>query len=258
MRTVATILGTLFVGTVPLLAQVPPAGVAGTWEVEDTPFSIVLDVKDGAVSRQLVQNANKTAIAEGTVSGDTVTFRATSPDGARTVTFVGKLTGDEMLFTREVEMREGAPLGGAGLMGANGPTEFRARRASPASEVWTGTVRNAPTPRNQSPNPNPRPVTLSTRKMPDPHWRWRGGEKDIDVRIFAFGNQTLTVSAYDLSGDRLTFSASRPGPGDEIECDLTRRSEGDFAGRCQATAGAGPNLLIELAPPGQPAPETMR
>jgi hypothetical protein len=194
MRTVATILGTLFVGTVPLLAQVPPAGVAGTWEVEDTPFSIVLDVKDGAVSGQLVQNANKTAIAEGTVSGDTVTFRATSPDGARTVTFVGKLTGDEMLFTREVEMREGAPLGGAGLMGANGPTEFRARRASPASEVWTGTVRNAPTPR----------------------------------------------------------------PGDEIECDLTRRSEGDFAGRCQATAGAGPNLLIELAPPGQPAPETMR
>ena len=257
MRTLATILGALCIGAVPLLAQAPPAGLTGTWEVEDTPFSITLDVKDGAVSGQVVQGANKTAISEGTVSGDTVTFRATSPDGARTVTFIGTLKGNELHFTREVEMREGAPLGGGGLMGANGPPEFRARRASAASEVWTGTVRNAPTPRNQNPNPNPRPVTLSTRKMPDPHWRWRGGEKDIDVRMFAFPNQTMTVSAYDLSGDRLTFSASRPGPGDEIECSLTRRSEGDFAGRCQA-GGGGLNVLIELTPPEPSASEPMR
>ena len=233
-------------------------GVSGTWEVEDTPFSIVLEVKGDTVGGMVVQGPNKFMITDGSVTGNRVVFRASSPDGARTVTFSGTHRGDEMHFTRDVEMREGAPGGGAGLMGANGPPEFRARRASPASEVWTGTLRNAPTPRNQTPNPNPRPVTLSTRKMPDPHWRWRGGEKEIDVRMFALPNQVLTVSELELAGDRLTFSATRPGPGDEITCNLTRQGDGRFEGRCQAPGGNF-NQLIELVPPGAAAaPASMR
>lgn len=253
MRAISTIVGVLSIAAVPLLAQDGPAGVAGTWDIQDTPFSIVLEVTDGQVSGQIVQNANRTPIREGTVTGQTVTFSAMSPDGARTVIFVGTLEGDEMRFTREVRMREDAPGGGGGLMGLGGPPEFRAHRASPASEVWTGTIRNAPTPRNATPNPNPRPVTLSTRKMPDPQWRWRGGEKELDVRLFAINANTFTVSAYELPGDQLSFSYSRPGPGDEVACNLTRQPEGLFAGRCQASGG-GFNVLIDLTPPGPTMP----
>jgi hypothetical protein len=256
MRTIAAIGVTLCFASLATSAQdAPPAGVAGAWEVEDTPFSIVIEVNGAAVGGMVVVGANKFPIAEGTVDGNRVAFKAMSPDGARTVTFTGTQEGDEIRFTRNVEMREGAPGGGAGLMGANGPPEFRARRASPASEVWTGTLRNAPTPRNPSPNPNPRPVTLSLRKMADPHWRWRGGDKEIDVRMFALPNQSLTLSAFDQVGDQLSFSATRPN-GTDMTCNLTRQDSGRFEGRC-GQGGGTPNQLLELVPPGAEAPPMM-
>jgi hypothetical protein len=258
MRTVLSFVVMLFVAVVPAIAQAPAANMAGTWEVEDTPFSIILAVKDGAVTGQVVQGANKIAITDAVITGDTVSFKAMSPDGARTVTFTGKLDGNVMLFTREVQLaREGAPGGGAGLMGLNGPPEFRTRRASAESEVWTGTIRNAPTQRNQNPNPNPRPVTLSTRKMPDPHWRWRGGEKELEVRMFALPMGTFPLNAFELAGDTLSFSMSRPGPGDELACALTRQPDGKFAGRCEGV-GSNFNVLIDLTPPAPAGSPSMR
>jgi hypothetical protein len=254
MRALVSFVVTLFVAGASALAQTPSAGIAGTWEVEDTPFSIVLAVKDGAVTGQVLQGPNKFPITDAVVQGETVTFKAMSPDGARTMTFTGKLDGNVMLFTREVQlMREGAPGGGAGLMGLNGPPEFRARRASAETEVWNGTIRNAPTQRNQNPNPNPRPVTLSKRKMPDPHWRWRGGEPELDVRMFALPMGSFPLNAFELAGDKLSFSMSRPGPGDEIGCTLTRGPEGTFTGKCESN-NAGFNVLIDLTPPAPPTP----
>lgn len=256
MRAIVTILGMLFAGASSAVAQDQQGGVAGTWEVEDTPFSIVLEVKADAVGGMLVLGPNKFIISDGSVNGDRVVFRVSSPDGARTVTFTGNRQGDQIRFTRDVQLREGAPPGGAGLMGLNGPPEFRARRASPASEVWNGTIRNAPTPRNQTPNPNPRPVSLSTRKMPDPHWRWRGGDKEIDVRMFALPNQSMVVTAFDQLGDRLAFSLTL-GNGTDVTCTLSRQSDGRFDGRCQGSGG-GFNQLIELMPPGSDPPPAMR
>ena len=41
-----------------------------------------------------------------------MTFKATSPDGARTVTFSGTVTGNEIDFTRDVEVVAGGDPGG--------------------------------------------------------------------------------------------------------------------------------------------------
>ena len=90
-----------------------------------------------------------------------------------------------------------------------------------------------------------------------PQWRWRGGDKQIDVRMFALANNVMTVSAFELVGDRLSFSVTRPNTSSEIECTLTRQSERLFSGRCQETNG-GLNALIEMAPPEPPPPSPAR
>jgi len=234
--------------SVGVAAQQQMAAATGLWEVEDQPaWGFELMVNGTTLTGKVRQGGQEILILDGTVAGDTVTFKAKSPDGDRTITFIGTMTDDVITFKRTVEIVEGGAQGGAGLMGGtNGPTEFRARRAL---ERWTGTARNAPTRRTPNPNPTPRLVALGVRKVADPHWRWRGGEKDMTVRTFIQGNQSLPLNFFELTDDRLTFSYSRPGPGDEVQCLLARQPGGVFSGVCEAGNG---NLtqLIELTPPG--------
>jgi len=231
-----------------LAAQQPAAtNLAGLWEVDDQVWLIELEVTGSTVTGKVRQGNQEGVIYEGTVAGDAITFKVKSPDGARLISFTGKIAGDVIAFTRSVTIAEGAPGGGAGIMGGAGPMQFTARRAS--GDRWSGTIRNAPTRRNSNPNPNPRPASLSSRKMPDPHWRWRGGEKEFTIRTFAFANQSFQLDAFELNDDRLAYAYSRPGAGDEVKCELTRRPDGQFAGMCEAGSG-GFVVLIELTPPG--------
>ena len=223
-------------------------GFAGIWEVDDQPaWNIVLEAAGAKVTGKVVQGNQEAPILETTIAGDQISFTVKSPDGDRTITFVGTRKGDAISFKRTVVIREGGNPGGPALMGGNsGPAEFITRRATGAR--WLGTVRNAPTPRNPDPPPNPRPAGIATRKIPDPHWRWRGGEKELTVRMFTLANQTYPVNGFELAGDRLTYSFSRPGPGDEVTCSLQRQPDGQFRGRCQADTGNFVQL-IELTPP---------
>ena len=52
-----------------------------------------------------------------------------SPDGDRTITFTATLQGDEIAFTRDVEVRPGGNRGGQGIFGSQGARAFTARRA---------------------------------------------------------------------------------------------------------------------------------
>ena len=231
-----------------LAAQQPAAPrPAGTWEIDETNWAIVLELNGPTLSGKVRQGAQEFEIYDAKADGATVTFKAKSPDGDRTITFVGKIDGDVIAFTRQFEIREGGAPGGNALMGGpNGPAEFVARRAT--GEAWTGTIRNAPSPRNPNPNPNVRQVTIGTRKMPDPHWRWRGGEKELTFRTFNLPNQSFQLNGFDLAGDRLSYSYTLPGPGDEVTCALSRQPEGQFAGVCRRDAGTI-LFLVELTPP---------
>jgi hypothetical protein len=72
---------------------------------------------------------NVTDIYEGRIEGNVVSFKVTSPDGDRSVTFTGILDGDEIAFTRSVEVRPGGAPGGVGIFGLSAVREFTAKRA---------------------------------------------------------------------------------------------------------------------------------
>jgi hypothetical protein len=57
-----------------------------------------------------------------------ITFKVISPDGDRTITFAGRLDGDEIVFSREVAVRRGGSRGANDLFGVNGPKDFVARK----------------------------------------------------------------------------------------------------------------------------------
>jgi hypothetical protein len=67
-------------------------------------------------------------IFDGRVDGNTMTFKFKSPDGQRTITLIGKLSGDEITFRREVEGP--SRTRGTGFFGAAGPQTFTAKRTS--------------------------------------------------------------------------------------------------------------------------------
>jgi len=125
-----------------LLAQAPvqPIKFDGQWETVSagTPGRILLELKlDGnklsgtmAAPRagQPDQSGNPVKIA-GKVDGDILAFNLTSPDGNRTITFVGRVRGDEMNLNRDVEGSAGNGGGpGAGIYGFNGPATLTVHR----------------------------------------------------------------------------------------------------------------------------------
>ena len=237
----------------PAAAQQTAVNPTGVWVIDGTPWSIVLKADGTSLSGKVVQGQQEFEITDGKVDGNTVSFKATAPGGDRTITFIGKVGADDIAFTRTVAVREGGAPGGAALMGAGGPPEFKATRANPDRDVWSGSVRNAPNPNNPNPNPNVRQVTLGIREMPDPHWQWRGGSKNIPTRVFVLQNQVQSLDSFVQEGDRLTYSYTRPGQQDVVTCSLARQSDGQFSGVCRSDRAANFGLLITLTPPKEPA-----
>jgi hypothetical protein len=67
-------------------------------------------------------------IFDGRIDGNTMTFKVKTPDGDRTITFTGTVTGNEIDCTRDVEVVAGGRPGGQGLFGVGGAPRFSARR----------------------------------------------------------------------------------------------------------------------------------
>lgn len=106
---------------------------AGRWEAEfpHAPEMYTVDLQtDGTnLTGTIATPTQKVQIYEGMIDGDTMTFKIKSPDGQRMITFTGKVAGDEITFTRDVEVRAGGNPGGPGIFGALGARTFAAKRA---------------------------------------------------------------------------------------------------------------------------------
>jgi alcohol dehydrogenase (cytochrome c) len=131
----------LFLLVVPL-TQTPSAGVqaqsgvSGMWRVESTPgttwTAVLIAVGSNRVTglvSSCSSNRGQIEIVDGRRDGNTVSFRCSSINRARTVTFTGQLDGDALRFRWEKAGTGGNPTDDA-LFGGSAPRTFVARRIS--------------------------------------------------------------------------------------------------------------------------------
>jgi TonB family protein len=118
--------------------------LTGTWVVEDVPFApwtMVLaqegNTVRGTVNQGSRDEATRTTyvvsppvpIYAGVRDGASVEFKCQSPDEAgREISFKGEMHGNEIAFTRQVQVPPGRTPGRNGIFGATGPSAFTARR----------------------------------------------------------------------------------------------------------------------------------
>ena len=139
MRIVA--LGLLMLPSAFLSQELPkPIRFDGQWETSSngTPGRIVLEFKQDGNKLSGTMAAPKAAQPDqlgnpvkivGKTDGDILAFNLTSPDGNRTITFVGRVKDDEMILNRDVEGSAGNGGGpGAGIYGFNGPATLAVHR----------------------------------------------------------------------------------------------------------------------------------
>jgi hypothetical protein len=105
-------------------AQSPFTGTWVTHNFGDIGNVIDLRVDGNRVTGTISQPAAVFQIVDGTVSGNTVTFK--SGGGNRVGTYTGRIEGDRITFTRVMQVLRLA--GGAGIFGTGGPMEFVATR----------------------------------------------------------------------------------------------------------------------------------
>jgi hypothetical protein len=109
------------------------ADISGRWQtttVANGPWIIELQVNGNKVAGSIRQGADGTPVPIyfGSVEGNAITFKVTSPDGDRIITFNGKITRTEIGFGRQVEVRPGGARGDTGIFGGNAVLNFSARR----------------------------------------------------------------------------------------------------------------------------------
>lgn len=104
------------------------ADVSGKWtaqvpgrEGQTQETTITLKVEGGKLTGTIAGQQGETAIADGKVSGDEISFTVTRERQGNTIKqlFKGKVAGDEIKFTRSTE----------GGQGNRPPVEFTAKRA---------------------------------------------------------------------------------------------------------------------------------
>jgi hypothetical protein len=104
-------------------------GITGTWVTYNfggNPNLIDLQVNGATVTGTISRNNEVNRIYDGSIAGSTVTFKVGTPGvSPRVITYTGRLNGDQMSFTRTVQVRV---AGGAGIYGSGGPMEFSATR----------------------------------------------------------------------------------------------------------------------------------
>jgi len=118
--------------TIVVSSDVERPEIVGTWRTEMTGLpgetTLTLKVSGTQVTGELMSDGMTTAIRSGEFNDRTIVFNFVAPDGSRMVTFSGKVSGDELAFTRSVRVRDGGLGGGGGLLGVRGVNEFVAVR----------------------------------------------------------------------------------------------------------------------------------
>src|SRR5262245_7619030 len=108
------------------------SGFNGSWVTTDfktpngnaDPNYLDLKVEGNKISGVISRANDVNSISEGTVNGDTITFKVTVANGGRMNSYTGKLSGNSIAFTRTVKVRDAAANNGAGIYGASGPMQF--------------------------------------------------------------------------------------------------------------------------------------
>jgi hypothetical protein len=108
------------------------ANFSGVWtasDVTNAPWILTLTQSGTKLTGSVQQTGGPPGISQifdGLVEGNSVSFKARSGDGSRTITFAGTRDGDSIAFKRTVEnVRPG--VSGAGIFGASGAAVFTAR-----------------------------------------------------------------------------------------------------------------------------------
>jgi hypothetical protein len=90
---------------------------AGTWHASIPGPRITLNVDGtrviGTINVVTAATARALEVFDGRIDERTITFKVMSPDGDRTITFTATVQGDELAFTRDVEVRAGGNRGKA-------------------------------------------------------------------------------------------------------------------------------------------------
>src|SRR5687768_16233379 len=97
----------------PAVSFVQPV-ITGMWQAESTPpgttWTAVLRVDGprvvGAVS-SCASNRAEIEIYDGSIDGNTLTYKCRSLDGDRTLTFTGTITDDDIAFTWTKQVQDG-------------------------------------------------------------------------------------------------------------------------------------------------------
>ncbi|MGB0037138.1 MAG: tetratricopeptide repeat protein [Candidatus Acidiferrales bacterium] len=118
----------------------------GTWKVEAVPFAPwTFELKaDGTKLTGAVSQGSSSAVRgrrtslpgpvdiyDGTIDGFAISFKCKIPErGDRTITFTGKITGDEISFARQVQGSESSNRSEDGIFSASSFSHFTAKRDS--------------------------------------------------------------------------------------------------------------------------------
>lgn len=133
----------LFVVLWAATAKAAPSGPTGIWLAEgqpSMPWTAVLKTVGSAITGTVSHvDSGPIEIFEGRFERNIVSFKCKSPDGSRTVVFIGRLHGDEINFRRTVKVPPGAPAGGNGIFGARGPLQFAMRRINRSAVFFSAT-----------------------------------------------------------------------------------------------------------------------
>jgi hypothetical protein len=131
----------------PMARGVPPTPAEGhvryvaTEGVGFAPWTFDLKITEAAVSGAIFQHRTDTngastnqigpfEIFDGRVQGKTITFKARSTGGERLATFTGEISGDEIKFSRNVDVKPGKDPGLNGILGGQGAAKFVAKRVT--------------------------------------------------------------------------------------------------------------------------------
>jgi beta-lactamase regulating signal transducer with metallopeptidase domain len=260
----------------PGTSQPALTSISGTWQAQDVafaPWTFTLNADGDKVTGTVQQGETNgewrtsltgaTAIYDGVITGNHISFKCDSPDGGRTISFSGLLAVDSIAFTREVKVQPGAYPGMDGIYGASGATNFTAKRfLVSAAETAPPTV--APTDKGEVSNPagNSQPDltgitgTWQAKDVAFAPWTFTfKGEGDKVTGTVSMGTSSVTTSTtstveapiYDgvVLSNNVSFKCDSPMSGSGNTITFSGMMTGDiinFTREVKVKPGANPGF----------------
>ena len=164
MKNISSVALILFATCAPIFAQ---DGPTGTWQAVDVPGGSPWTFEFKADGRKLTGTARQATgraveISAGKINENTIVFKTTRcPDPCETIiTFTGAVNGDEIKFTRYVEVRQGGLRMGNGLFGA-APNSLRRFTVKRVTEAGAAAPPKTAAPTTPAPKPATPPATVA-------------------------------------------------------------------------------------------------